>query len=330
MAKNLSGKLTSILKETSRAFYLSLAILPPGPRRGLSLAYLLARAADTLADTDGVSTDTRHQALLHYRASLEDSSQLSRVKIENFQPPHEGEQKLLASAPVLLEELEDTVSEKRSLIQEVVGTLIEGMLWDQQLFSGDKEKNGLEMKELDRYTYLVAGCVGPFWSKMCAWEDPALQHLLDDRNLKTAVSFGKGLQWVNILRDIPRDQAEGRFYLPELRSETFGQKFVRCSMCALGALIVADPYPTLFPITYLRERVAAVLPLVLAYRTLELLFADGGPRAGKRVKVPRWEVLTWVALAPLLCLHNNLLRYLFSQLSKRALSNFRTLEKNFE
>src|SRR5262249_60088695 len=46
------GDLTSaLLKQVSRSFYLSLAVLPAAVRPPIALAYLLARAADTIADT---------------------------------------------------------------------------------------------------------------------------------------------------------------------------------------------------------------------------------------------------------------------------------------
>src|SRR5213083_1279347 len=48
MADDLLGDL---LRQVSRSFYLSLAILPRPLREPIGLAYLLARAADTVADT---------------------------------------------------------------------------------------------------------------------------------------------------------------------------------------------------------------------------------------------------------------------------------------
>src|SRR5262249_32426307 len=40
-----------LLRRVSRSFYLSLAILPSSLREPIGLAYLLARASDTVADT---------------------------------------------------------------------------------------------------------------------------------------------------------------------------------------------------------------------------------------------------------------------------------------
>src|SRR5437879_13909076 len=46
-----SDLLGDLLRQVSRSFYLSLAVLPSALREPIGLAYLLARAADTIADT---------------------------------------------------------------------------------------------------------------------------------------------------------------------------------------------------------------------------------------------------------------------------------------
>ena len=56
-----SGK--HILKDVSRSFYLSIRLLPKAMREPVSLAYLLARASDTLADTEGLDAELRRDML---------------------------------------------------------------------------------------------------------------------------------------------------------------------------------------------------------------------------------------------------------------------------
>ena len=73
--------------------------------------------------------------------------------------------------------------------------------------------------ELDDYTFRVAGCVGKFWTEICS------AHLFSTgtwnlaEQLRLGVEFGKGLQLVNILRDLPRDLRQGRS-----RAQTPGSK----------------------------------------------------------------------------------------------------------
>ena len=52
-----------ILKDVSRSFYLSMRVLPKPMREPISLGYLLARASDTLADTEGLEAQLRFDML---------------------------------------------------------------------------------------------------------------------------------------------------------------------------------------------------------------------------------------------------------------------------
>lgn len=328
MAQDLSDNLNQILKETSRAFYLSLAILPPAARRSLSLAYLLARAADTVADSEAEEGTDRAKTLRQLQECLREPGLAESVELHPYRPRHAGEQRLLEQWPALLAELQSSSPLQSSEISDVVHTLIDGMLWDQELFE-DSPVAGLSATELEKYTFLVAGCVGPFWSQSCAEGDPELQVLLSDEHREMAVEFGKALQWVNILRDIPKDQEQGRYYLSPMGSVEFGQQFFAGSHRALRAFRMAILYPHLFPSGYLRHRLAVILPLVLGLRTLEKLFQTG-PRQGVRTKVSRKEVFFWLGLGTLCAPVSPLLTWILRYLHTRAESALKTLESTYE
>ncbi|HIB24245.1 MAG TPA: hypothetical protein EYO22_06000, partial [Candidatus Poseidoniales archaeon] len=51
MAKIISPEIDSLLEQTSRSFYLTLKVLPTKIRGQIGLLYLLARLADTIADS---------------------------------------------------------------------------------------------------------------------------------------------------------------------------------------------------------------------------------------------------------------------------------------
>src|SRR6185436_18281735 len=78
--------------------------------------------------------------------------------------------------------------------------------------------------ELEDYTYRVAGCVGEFWTRMCRAHIFPRAPLDDARLLADGVRLGKGLQLVNILRDLPRDLRDGRCYLPSEELAPLGLK----------------------------------------------------------------------------------------------------------
>ena len=79
-----------------------------------------------------------------------------------------------------------------------------------------------EFDELDRYTYLVAGCVGEFWTThdLRAYARHAERAARDDG--ARGVRFGKALQMTNVLRDCGKDLRIGRCYLPQTMLDPYG------------------------------------------------------------------------------------------------------------
>lgn len=320
--RSLETQLDDLLKATSRAFYLSLVVLPPKARTPLSLAYLLARAADTIADAEADSQVDRANLLMSLKERFATPSSWTLPVFPEIHPTSVREQELLNALPVLFEQLQARPETEQLAISRVVSTLIDGMIWDQRLFAGSEWRArvevGLDDEEFETYTFLVAGCVGPFWSRICVLSDPHLQHLQNEDNDTVAAEFGRGLQWVNILRDVPQDHLNGRFYLPELEAPGFFPRFLSQGRRALTAFSSACRYPLLFPFYSLRHRLAVFWPLVLGLRTLEKLFERGGPRPGERVKVQRWEVFAWVGLSPLLVVSDALMMFVLDGLRRRA------------
>src|SRR5207247_8940554 len=107
--------------------------------------------------------------------------------------------------------------EDRERVRAVLATLTTGMLFDLTRFPGEDAASlaALDtLDELDRYTYLVAGCVGPFWTALHVAHRPRLRRWDLREKSQEGVNFGKALQSTNVLRDIPSDLRHGRCYLP--------------------------------------------------------------------------------------------------------------------
>ncbi len=213
--------LGSLLKRVSRAFYLSLAILPKSLRQPIGLAYLLARAADTIADTRLISREGRLSHLEVLRAELRGEAAPSRldeiVKARTDPNPHAGERELLRRFPDCFAAYRELEKADRERVHTVLLTITDGMSFDLSTFPGEDEGRlvALEAREdLDRYTYLVAGCVGEFWTKMMIAHRPRLASWDVEKMKRKGVRFGKGLQMTNVLRDLARDLRIGRCYLP--------------------------------------------------------------------------------------------------------------------
>jgi farnesyl-diphosphate farnesyltransferase len=79
-----------------------------------------------------------------------------------------------------------------------------------------------EFSELDQYTYMVAGCVGEFWTKMTYVHVPGTFTGNPEVVLSRGIRFGKALQMTNVLRDCGKDLRIGRCYLPSTMLDQFG------------------------------------------------------------------------------------------------------------
>ncbi len=210
--------LTSLLRDVSRSFYLTMRMLPAPVRRQISLAYLLARTTDTIADAGSAGVTSRLRALAALRGSILGRADAPPA-LEAFRSSQAtpAEQVLLQRCPESLRLLRQLEPDDRRLVGAVLDIIIGGQELDLQRFANATGARIVALRteaELDDYTYRVAGCVGEFWTRLCAarlWPRAALDNQALER---LGARFGKGLQLVNILRDIPRDLRNGRCYVP--------------------------------------------------------------------------------------------------------------------
>src|SRR5437667_4140824 len=94
---------TTILRSVSRSFYLSIRFLPAQLREPIALAYLLARATDSVADTPGISVPVRIETLKMLSEGIQGKASCDVVVdlIAAFVPLQEktSERQLLESWP---------------------------------------------------------------------------------------------------------------------------------------------------------------------------------------------------------------------------------------
>lgn len=204
--------------------------MPADVRDQVGLAYLFARAADTIADTDLIARARRLEYLSQLKAQFV-SDQISWSQIRDIQQAM-GPLQQDSSERVLLERLEDCFRlfqecspEDRRRVQRLMTTLTQGMEMDLSHFPGQSVDELTALKtidDLDRYTYYVAGCVGEFWTDLMCAHRKALASW-DVRYMSdVGVRFGKGLQLTNIVKDIAHDLQKGRCYVPETMLEEAG------------------------------------------------------------------------------------------------------------
>jgi len=225
---------SAVLKSVSRSFYLSLKVLPSAVRPAIAHAYLLARAADTIADTRLIDRRLRVTHLLALREEL-DAAKPGRleaiVAATRTAQSLDTERTLLERLPDCLAGYRALAPDDRRRVRSVLGTIIEGMTEDLTRFPGEDEGGlaALEKRaDLDRYTYLVAGCVGEFWTEVHVAHRPRLRHWDLETMAALGIRFGKALQLTNVLSAQPRSPYSASS--PEIFSiPRPGPSSVRCS-----------------------------------------------------------------------------------------------------
>ena len=287
-----------VLKGTSRAFYLTLRVLPGSLRTPVGLAYLLARTADTIADTKTASADERLTALLDFRRQVDGPGDFGEIEAlarsvgEGSSPKSErAERELIRSMPKVISMLEGLGEMDRFRVRQVVVTLTQGMEMDLTYFRQEGVSGFETAEELDEYTYLVAGCVGQFWTEMSMDHNPGLGGWDAGEMSEKGVRFGKALQMTNILRDVPKDLRLGRCYLPREVLEGCGLSGedlldAGASAKARPALVwginraldhyrAAAEYLRAIPVRHYRLRLAVSWPLLMGLGTLAELAKNG-------------------------------------------------------
>jgi len=318
----ISAQLRRILQGVSRSFHLSIQLLPPALQAPVAIGYLLARATDTVADTTSlpvaqrqVLLDLMTHSIVELAASTEQIRELSRLtQAFAAQQTDPQERALMQALPQCLPLLHSLGQEDQRSVRQVLGHITHGQQLDMTRFGPGL--NALQTQaELADYTWLVAGCVGEFWTELCGRHLPGYSLLPQDVMMQIGRSYGMGLQRLNIIRDAGADLASGRCYWPV---ETLAKAGLTPAMLAdMAKTSHPNTLETLAPLfcdwldhtqTHLadgmryalalkpwRLRLASALPALIGARTVDLLRQTGPAALKQRVKMPRHELraLLW-------------------------------------
>ena len=321
---------TTILRSISRSFYLSIRFLPAQLREPIALAYLLARTTDTVADTTGISSGVRIETLRMLSDGIQGKSLRDVVVdlIASFAPLQENqsERQLLESLPDCLAWLERIKHVDRTDIRVVLEKITRGQMLDLRRFDNPQEIRALSIAaDLDEYTYLVAGCVGEFWTRLCFRHVRNFASRTEGEMLALGKRYGMALQLINVLRDAGADLRAGRCYFPEAElsaahlsasqifseAERFQPIYRSWLDKAKAGLACGIQYSR--AIENSRVRSATVLPALIGSRTLALLDQARTDALQGRVKVPRREVRSMLLLLATTCASRRVIEAIFNR-----------------
>ena len=274
----------------------------------------MARVADTIADSKHGETSFLQNLLEQYNdvaqgrsSTLPDLIELAGIQ----QNEHEAE--LLRNVEDVLNGLEVYEAADRSIILECLDIIVGGQLLDLQRFGPANEGGQISSlksnEELDDYTYRVAGCVGVFWSKMSLEHVISLPSEKQDEFFEKGIRFGKALQMINILRDIPEDLRFGRCYIPGEELARFGMKpedlldhsnierfrplYDEYLEITNNHLDAAIEYIRMLPDGQFRLKASCMLPVLVGQRTVTLLRTGNILNSEDKIKVTRNEMKSY-------------------------------------
>ena len=207
----------SHLDQVSRSFAFCIRELQAPLREWTSLAYLLCRTLDTVEDSAWSSLAVQTQQYVAFEQFIAAPPPQAAVDtwVQAFPPSvAQGEQALLAEAHRLFAALHALPTPVQQATRQAVLRMCAGMRhYTERPRPAQSRMHLMDAIDVNRYCYFVAGVVGHLLTQLYG----IAHHLatVPDQLRRNAFHFGLFLQKINLLKDQPRDEAEGRYLVPD-------------------------------------------------------------------------------------------------------------------
>lgn len=178
MSGTAQGEVRAIVRASGSSFLAGMRVLPAERRRAIHAIYAFCRVVDDIADGTGTPA-AKDQGLAAWAQELD--------AVRAGRPATAIGAELAAAS--------------RALPMDELDLVLEGMRMDAATIVAPDDAT------FERYVRCVAGAVGILAMHVFdAWRGQASERF--------ALSLGRGVQLVNILRDVDEDAGLGRLYLP--------------------------------------------------------------------------------------------------------------------
>lgn len=213
------------LLQVSRTFALNINVLKGKLHRGILLAYLYLRIADTVED-DPEMKALEKERVLGLFADIFRDEELSMSKVSAFERAlpkswHTSDDPNMdlcchseVVVPLLRTLPESYIKPIRDVVIEMCGGMAKFSLRQEAALSAGwftLESVG----DLDEYCYYVAGIVGKLLTKLFAADSCFIGSAREAELAKLDVSFGLALQVTNIVKDCVEDSERKVCFIPE-------------------------------------------------------------------------------------------------------------------
>jgi farnesyl-diphosphate farnesyltransferase len=328
----------TVLSRVSRTFAPTIRLLPGVLNMHVTVAYLLCRIADTVEDSAALTIQEK-QRLLHVYTQIfsqpESSAETEFLNGCSRLPVTTPDEELTHNLSVVLR----VFSSFSAPMQKHIGKWVVEMSLGMRKFAQAAHKRRFtflkSMKELDEYTYYVAGTVGYLLTELFTYYSRKITPLVKTRLDQFAESFGKGLQMVNIIRDMAADLKRGQSYIPDelllkyrlTRENIFHadnadraqQMFNELIENAVKHLDRALDYIQLIPKQETRIRLFCMLPLFWSLRTLQKIQENTLQLLGSdKIKISRGLLRREYLLALINQRSNRLIRWRYDRIRRKC------------
>ncbi len=302
----------SILESVSRTFALTIPLLPANLEKVVANTYLLCRIVDTIEDAVCIDPKTKQVLSTLFVKTVLDSSYSEEFVKESLiallNHPNHDEKDLIKNIPRVLRVLQSCDEKQRHAVAQCVQIMSEGMSY----FHVRQNQVGLEdLKEFEKYCYVVAGVVGEMLTTVFALHSAAFAKAISGKE-SLAIAFGQALQMTNILKDSPEDRLRGVSWKPKGIDQT------ELLVIAHQKLEDSLRYIYCIPKSEPGIRQFCFLAFGLAVLTLKQIakrhqFQESAEVKLTRAQVSRFYIFTKIAV------HSNFLMGLFFRLQGGAL-----------
>jgi farnesyl-diphosphate farnesyltransferase len=302
----------AILESVSRTFALTIPLLPANLEKVVGNTYLLCRIVDTIEDAVCIDPKTKQVLSTLFVKTVLDPSYSEEFVKESLMAllnhPNHDEKDLIKNIPRVLRVLQSFDEKQRHAVAQCVQIMSEGMSY----FHVRQNQAGLEdLKEFEKYCYVVAGVVGEMLTTVFALHSAAFAKAISGKE-SLAIAFGQALQMTNILKDSPEDQLRGVSWKPKGVDQT------ELLVIAHQKLEDSLRYIYCIPKSEPGIRQFCFLAFGLAVLTLRQIarrrqFQEGAEVKLTRPQVSRFYIFTKIAV------HSNFVMGLFFRLQSGAL-----------
>ncbi len=314
----------TLLKNTARTLYLSAKFMPKDMGKLFSCAYLICRAADSIADTELVELNKRITLIHNYPKMVESGD---KELIEDFKQAipqkkglHEDERLLLENIDLCLDAFNKLNTAEKEMVMRSVNAVCKAMEWDLSYFPAAESgliKATPNTTDTELYCEHMGGEPGIFWAKLL------LKGKDNPRFIELGKRIGMALQITNILRDMPNDIKIGRIYLPitdliakEIMPQDLLQKKTYKKLKPIvfkwikwGAenINCAAEFMQMIPRWRFFDRATVAWPVIWSLDTFILLASSKNLLdKNKLQKIPKKKIYLTMLASPLYCFSNTI------------------------